>query len=158
MRKIVLSLAVLVASLLPLLYAAPAHAAGLFYETWVAGTGSDGNSGTGCQQSAPCLNFATAFAQTEVGGTLNCAGPVVNENSTSFTITYSVTIDCHDTVATILLCCGASGVVIDAPGGDVILRNLTVNGLNTSTISPSANGIVIQAATRVEIDNCKLMN
>jgi len=36
--------------------------------TWVSGLGSDGNSGTGCQQAAPCRTFATAIGVTNPAG------------------------------------------------------------------------------------------
>ncbi|HXL65777.1 MAG TPA: hypothetical protein VN938_12020, partial [Xanthobacteraceae bacterium] len=161
-KKIAFSLAAFVVMLSAVLSTAPAHADGEYYSTWVSGTGSNANSSSGCQASAPCADFSTALAQTTTGGEVNCAGPVDYHNFNTVTITYSVTIDCHDMLGSIFTTIGSNGITINAPGSDVILRNLNLDGWaqHSSIFSgdQAANGILIQAALRVEIFNCKIMN
>jgi hypothetical protein len=155
-KKIALSLAVFTAMLSLVFGTPPGHAAGVSYRAWVSGTGDDTND-TGCQLSVPCMTFGVTLANTEIGGEVNCAGPVNQGLTSAVTITYSVTIDCHDMFGSIMVLGGANGIVINAPGGDVILRNLTLDGF-VQNGDAGAVGILIQAAARVEIDNCKILN
>jgi hypothetical protein len=160
MKKLVLSLAVLSAILLPELCTAPAHA-DTSIRTFVSGTGSDSNSSTACSQpAAPCQSFSAALAVTMQGGEINCAGPVEYTTNGPITITQSVTIDCHDMFATYTLVTGSNGITINAPGSDVILRNLNLDGFVQFNNGSAAgtDGILISAASRVEIDNCKIFN
>jgi hypothetical protein len=154
MRKIVLSLAVLAAILLPALYAAPAHATN--FHSWVShSNGSDVNS---CTSSTPCATFGRALSQTQDGGTVNCL------DSGSFdvlTITISVVIDCSGTVATTPYTDNAStcvNVSINAPGKIVTLRGLRVTGPSLTGSCPGFSGIVITAATAVSIEDCVIEN
>jgi hypothetical protein len=152
MRKLALSLVVLAAILLPALHTAPAHAAN--FHSWVSHGGSDVNL---CNSASPCATFAVTLAATADGGELSCLdsggfGP--------FTVTISVVIDCTGMAATTNLDetfgDGASVIVINAPGKVVTLRGLDVTGF---AIGPGeANGIVIQAATAVYIEDCVIEN
>jgi hypothetical protein len=145
MRKLALSLAVLAAILLPTLYAAPAHAVAN-YHSWVSRGGSDINN---CTQGAPCQTLAHALLLTRDRGEVSCLD---SGSFGDFTVIISVTIDCGATVATPnsdgLPSCSA-GIVIDVPGGVVTLRGLNVTGFDCDT-----NGILIQAATAVYIEDC----
>jgi hypothetical protein len=151
MRKIVLSLAVLAAILLPALYAAPAHAN---FHSWVSHSGSDAND---CQQTSPCATFTRALSQTGDSGEVSCL------DSGSFgelNITVSITIDCTGTVATppignSLGC--TNGITIDAPGKVVTIRGLDLNGFAPQAFC-DLNGILIQAATAVFIEDCVIEN
>jgi hypothetical protein len=147
MRKIVLSLAVLSAILLPALYTAPAHAQNI--HSWVSHSGSNVNS---CIQSSPCATFAGALAKTNDGGEVSCLD---SGSFDMFTITISVTIYCGGTVATtntdLSPPCTNGSILINAPGKVVTLRGLYVTGICT-------DGIVIQAATAVYIEDCVIEN
>jgi hypothetical protein len=147
MRKITLLLAVLSATLLPTLYAAPAHA--LIFHTWVSHSGNDANA---CNFASPCATIQHALTQTDDGGGVTCLD---SGDFDTYIVTISVTIDCAGTVATPDLSIGVTcpAIQINAPGGVVILR-----GLNVTDFAPSAcsinTGIVIQAATAVYIEDC----
>jgi hypothetical protein len=147
MRKLALSLAVLAAILLPALYVAPANAG---YHTWVSHSGSDTNI---CLSTSPCATFSRALSLTEDGGEVSCLD---SGSFVQFTVTISVTIDCSGTVATpnnefATVC--ANGIVINVPGGVVTLRGLNVTGFLCNI-----NGILIQAATAVYIEDCVIQN
>jgi Right handed beta helix region len=146
MRKIALSLAVLSAMLLSALHTAPAHAANS--HTWVSHSGIDGLD---CAAASPCAHFIQAESQTRDGGEISCL------DSGSFdqiTITISLTIDCTGTLATTSVdgatSCG-NGITINAPGKVVTLRGLDVIGQFGSC---TTNGIFIQAAAAVYIEDC----
>jgi hypothetical protein len=149
MRKLALSLAVLSAILSPALYAGPAHAQ--LFHTWISHNGSDTNS---CAAASPCQTFPRALLQTQDGGEVSCYD---SGSFLEFSVTLSVTIDCSGTVATPSGdgggTCG-NGILINAPGKVVSLRGLNVTGLANC----NSNGILIQAATAVYIEDCVIEN
>jgi hypothetical protein len=149
MRKIALSLAVLAAILLTTLYAAPAHAQ---VWAWVSHNGSDSNP---CTAASPCLTIAHALTLPDnSGGEVSCLDAGAFD---TFTITFSVTIDCSETMATDSISLISSvhcndAIAINAPGSVVTLRGLHLNGL--SATGCTLNGIIIHAAAAVFIENC----
>jgi hypothetical protein len=155
MKKIALSLSVLAALLLPVLFAAPAHAQ---LHSWVSHGGSDANN---CLQTSPCLNFTRALSQTADSGEVSCLD---SGSFGQFTVTIAVTIDCTGTVATPVgefgLSCNTSAIVINAPGKVVTLRGLNVTSFSGPPSSGCAetNGILIQAATAVYIEDSVIEN
>jgi hypothetical protein len=157
-RKVVLSLAVLAAMLLPTLYAAPAHAQA--NNMWVSRSGSDANQ---CTLISPCAHFFRALnlAQPQLGvPRITCLdsgdfGPM--------NITISVSIDCTGTVATpntdgVNTPPCAQEILINGAGIVVSLRGLNLGGWTIPLACPVANGIVIQAATAVNIEDCVIEN
>jgi hypothetical protein len=155
MRRIAFSIA-LVALALPFVAAAPAQAQAT--RTWVSGVGDDVNP---CSRTAPCKTFAGAISKTALGGEINCLDP---GGFGGVTITKSISIDCHEVFASVLVA-GTNGITIafDSFGaGDVTktvrLRNINVQGLN-GTASPGLNGIQISGGTTitggtVSIEDC----
>jgi hypothetical protein len=148
MKKIALSLAILAAILLPALYAAPAHAVP---RTWVSHGGNDANT---CAIGSPCASFSRALSQALDGGAVGCLD---SGNFGIFTIAVSVIIDCRGTVPTNFfldnLAACAQGIVINAPGKVVTLR-----GLNLVGFSNNCDGIEIDAAAAVYIEDCVIEN
>jgi hypothetical protein len=152
LKQLAPALAVLAAILLPTLYAAPAQAQP-FYQSWVSHNGSDSNS---CYATSPCLNIFTALSQTNDGGEISCLD---SGNISQFTVTISVTINCSGTVATNANGGSAPcthGVVINAPGKVVTIRGLNLNGFGQGDCT--LNGILIQAAVSVYIEDCVIEN
>jgi hypothetical protein len=147
-RKLTLSLAVLSAILLPALYAPPAQAQD--YRSWVSRGGSDTNA---CTSASPCATVNHAMGQLFDNGQVSCVDSGSFEH---FTVTSSVTIDCTGTVAITNRdtnpTCANDSVVINAPGKVVTLRGLKVTG------GCQINGINIQAATAVYIEDCVIEN
>jgi hypothetical protein len=144
MRKIALSLAVLAAILLAALHAAPAHAVPPNVHSWVSPNGLDSNS---CTNFSPCATFAQALTVTSDGGEVSCLDSGIYQ---PFTVTTTVIIDCTGTVASTSGNICFNNIVINAPGKVVTLRGLSV----TNGATCSDNGILIQAATAVYIEDC----
>ncbi len=156
MRKIALSLAVLGASLLAVLYTAPAHAVGAQSRVWVAFNGVAG-SGTCSTPATACTTFAYAISQAASGGEVNCVtsgefGPV--------TINWPITIDCKGVYAGIEPGSGVSGITIDittnSGAGAVTIRGVNIDGVSAGT--SGASGITIQAATTVNVEDVTITN
>jgi hypothetical protein len=138
MRRIA-TLAIFLGFLTPMLASAPAHAQAS--RTWVSGVGDDANP---CSRTAPCKTFPGAISKTATGGEINCLDP---GGFGTVTITKSITIDCHEVFASIISA-GVNGINIAAPGGNVTIRNININGL-----SSGLKGINITAAANVWIED-----
>jgi hypothetical protein len=98
--------------------------------TWVSGVGDDANP---CSRTAPCKTFAGAISKTANGGEIDCLDP---GGFGALTITKSIIIDC-DSGAGGVLVSGTNGINISATAGTdtIILRNLTINGINGAGIT-----------------------
>ena len=114
--------------------------------TWVSGVGDDVNP---CSRTAPCKTFAGAISKTARHGEINALD---DGGFGTVTITKSITLEGGGHIAGILAA-GTAGVIINittaGDPGNVILRNLDINGFDTGTF-----GIRILAAQRVVVDNC----
>jgi hypothetical protein len=148
-RKLAHSFAVFAAILMPTLCTAPAHALTNFH-SWVSNNGSDSNN---CRAGTPCASIEFALSQTIDGGEVSCLD---SGSFDQFIVTISVTIDCNGKVATPNTDGGGActnSILINAPGKVVTLR-----GLNVTNFSCNTNGILIQAATAVFIEDCVIEN
>ncbi len=157
MRKIALSLAVLGASLLAVLYTAPAHAVGTQSRVYVAFNGNDSNAPCNVPTSA-CKTFQTAVNNTVSGGEVTC---LTSGEFGPATITWPVTIDCTGVYAGIEPGSGVSGITINITGflgaGVVTIRGVNIDGINAGTSGTS--GITIFAiATTVNIEDVTIKN
>src|SRR5712671_7019484 len=112
--------------------------------TWVSGVGDDANP---CSRTAPCKTFAGAISKTAAAGEINCIDP---GGFGAVTITKSMTIDCSEVFASVLVS-GTNGIVISGAGIKVTLRNLDIQGVNTGI-----NGVSILNAAEVVIDHCRI--
>jgi hypothetical protein len=112
--------------------------------TWVSGTGDDANP---CSRTAPCKTWAGAITKTAVGGTIDAQDP---GGFGAITITKSITLDGTGTNASILVS-GTNGVIVNAPGAKVILRDLDVEG-----IGAGLNGIQVVAVGSLQVDNLRI--
>ena len=113
--------------------------------TWVSGVGDDANP---CSRTAPCKTWAGAIAKTAVAGEMDALDP---GGFGALTITKSITLDGSAALAGVLVS-GTNGIVVAAGSSDVvILRNLDLDGLGAGL-----NGISIQTAGDVRIENCKI--
>jgi hypothetical protein len=115
--------------------------------TWVSGVGDDVNP---CSRTAPCKTFAGSISKTAAGGEINVLDP---GGYGAITITKSIVIDGKGQMASILAF-GTNGVIINGAGIVVTLRNLTINGANSTT----GNGIRIINAAAVNIENVTIEN
>lgn len=109
--------------------------------TWVSGVGDDANP---CSRTAPCLSFAGAVSKTAAGGEVTTLDP---GGFGAVTLAKAMTLDGR--AGGSILASGTSGVVINAPGATVILRNLSIAGAGTGV-----DGIRIIAAAAVHVENC----
>jgi hypothetical protein len=110
--------------------------------TWVSGVGDDANP---CSRTAPCKTFAGAISKTATGGEISVLDP---GGFGAVTVTKSITIDGGSNVGSILSS-GTSGVIVNAAGATVTLRNLSINGTGTVT----SVGVRIIAAAKVFIED-----
>jgi hypothetical protein len=132
MRKLKLLSTMFGALSVALLSAAPALAQAT--RTWVSGVGNDANP---CSRTAPCKTFAGAISKTATGGEISALDP---GGFGAVTIIKGITINGDGTLAGILAA-STNGVIVNAPAGsDVILRNLSINGVAGSP-TPGINGI-----------------
>jgi hypothetical protein len=131
---------------------APAHAQAT--RTWVSGVGNDADP---CSRTAPCKTFAGAISKTATNGFINCLDP---GGYGAVTITRSMTIDCHETLGSILAGQeGTNGIIINVTGAadpkdtlrTVRLRNIDVAGINLGS-----TGITILAAASVIMEDMSI--
>jgi len=144
MRKFLLALAILGATLVPALYTAPAHAQAT--RTWVSGVGDDANP---CSRTAPCKTFAGAISKTAPGGEINCLDP---GGFGALTITKAITIKCPGGGEFGVLVSGTNGFVVAAgPADKVWIEGLDFEGLGTGI-----NGITFNSGLELIIVNCEI--
>ena len=143
--RIVLSLAVLVATFALSLAGSPAHAQNA--RSWVASTGSDNNP---CTRASPCATFGQALLHTNASGEINCVDQG-DFGGDGFPLNHSVTIDCEGVPARIATSTvGGIAIEVQAAASDVVvLRGLDISG-NGST----AAGIVLVSAAALRVEKC----
>ena len=110
--------------------------------TFVASNGVDTKL---CSLTAPCRDFTRAITQT------SASGEVVVLDSAGYgavTIKQSVSIIASPGIYAGISVFGGDGVTVNAPGAIVVLRGLSINGQGGN------NGISLQAAARVRVENC----
>jgi hypothetical protein len=117
-----------------------------------AATGSDSNTATNCTAAAPCRFFQAALSVTDPNG------EVIVLDSGGYgavTITQSVALIAPPGVyGGITVFPSATGVTIAAPGVNVVLRGLTINGQGgTYGIFMSAG-----AGSKLSVENCVISN
>ena len=145
MKKFLLCLGLLGAVLVPILLATPANAQAT--RTWVSGVGDDANP---CSRTAPCKTFAGAISKTAAGGEINCIDP---GGFGGVTITKSMTIDCANTEAGVLVA-GTNGITVNAGANDVVtLRGLDLIG---TVSTPALNGIRFIAGSALHVEKCSI--
>ncbi len=127
----------------------PAAANAQATRTWVSGTGDDTLP---CSLTAPCKTFAGAISKTAADGIINALDP---GGFGAVTIAKGITIDGTGTQAHILASGAPAGIVVNAPGKDVTLRNLSIDG--TGGPNPcGVNGINLVAARSLRIEGVEI--
>jgi hypothetical protein len=116
--------------------------------TWVAAdTGDDSNP---CSRDAPCLTFAAALTATLAGGEIDVLTP---GDYGPLTITKSVSISNDGGVAGVMVTT-SSAITVQAGATDVVaIHGVTLNGAGANN-----NGVVVNSAKRVIIDNVAIEN
>jgi hypothetical protein len=108
-----------------------------------------GDDANPCSRTAPCKTFAGAISKTAAGGEIDVLDP---GGFGGITITKSITLDGSGANGEAgVLVSGTNGIVISAPGANVILRNLDIEGLGTGV-----SGIFILDAANVYIENVRI--
>jgi hypothetical protein len=143
MLKLALSGAVLVL----LVYVGAAHAQAT--RTWVSGVGDDANP---CSRTAPCKTWAGAISKTADGGEISALDP---GGFGAVTITKGITLNGDGTLASVLAAL-TNGIIVNAPSNrDVIIRNLSINGVGNSA-SPGLNGIRFLGGGSLTLQNVNI--
>lgn len=143
MNKITSPLQTIIVSLVILTTCSLAHAQAT--RTWVSGVGDDVNP---CSRTAPCKTFAGAISKTAATGEINAIDP---GGFGAVTITKSITLDGNGAMASILASFTA-GIIINSPGINVIIRNISINGAGNGI-----DGIRILQASSVVIENVNIV-
>jgi len=132
----------LAALLICMLASAPAHAQAS--RTWISGVGDDVNP---CSRTAPCKTFAGAISKTAAGGEINCLDPA---GYGAVTITKAMTINCEETLGSMLVS-ETNAIVVAAAAGDIVtLKGLEFEGLK-KTASPGLNAIRFQSGAELHV-------
>ena len=113
--------------------------------TWVSGVGDDANP---CSRTAPCKTFAGAISKTAANGEIDALDP---GGFGSVTITKAITIDGGGGQVTGVLAAGTFGILVNAPGAIVTLRNIQIDGFGTGT-----NGIDYIAGSGLIVEHCNI--
>src|SRR6266446_8766131 len=149
MNGLRLAFCVLLFIVMPLTLASPGHAQAT--RTWVSGVGDDLNP---CSRTAPCKTFAGAISKTATGGEIDCLDP---GGFGAVTIGKSLTID--GTTGSgfgSILAASTTGVIVNgAATSRVTLRNLSIDGVNQSTV-PGITGIRYLAGEALIVENCEI--
>jgi hypothetical protein len=149
MRRTILTLTSAAVLALPVTALAQAN------RTWVSGTGSDANP---CSRMAPCLTWAGALPKTASGGEIDALD---SGGFGAVTITKPITLSATGVTAGVLAA-GTNGIVINTAGdtapGDpdrdvVTLRGLDFNGLGLASPNAGLNGVLIQHAGTVRLED-----
>jgi len=150
LNSLIMSLTVVGAMTMPLLYAASAQAQAT--RTWVSGVGDDVNP---CSRTAPCKTFAGAISKTAPGGEIDALDPA---GYGAVTITKSMTIDGGGGQVASVLVAGTNGIVVAAGATDiVVLRNIRFQGiLGAGNANAGLSGIVFSTGKALVVDNCDI--
>jgi hypothetical protein len=152
LKSLILSLTVVGAMAMPLLYAAPAQAQAS--RTWVSGVGDDANP---CSRTAPCKTWAGAISKTANGGEIDALDP---GGFGAVTITKSMTLDGGGGQVASVLVAGTNGINVSAQPTDVvIIRNIRFQGLlgnGSNSGNAGINGIQFNTGAKLIVDNCDI--
>ncbi len=114
--------------------------------TWVSGVGDDANP---CSRTAPCKTFAGAISKTAAGGEIDALDP---GGYGAVTITKAITLDGAAGQVASVLVSGTNGIILNAGvSDDVILRNLSINGVGTGL-----DGIKLLGGRSLRIQNVRV--
>ncbi|MGZ5033995.1 MAG: hypothetical protein ACXWAC_12420 [Usitatibacter sp.] len=112
---------------------------------------TDGNDNNPCTNANPCRHLQRGIDVVATGGQVWIVDSG-NFNAATVTVTKSVSIEAAPgQVASIVAANGNAAMVINAPGGTVGLRNLLITDGLTGT---RQDGIIVNAATAVSVENC----
>jgi Right handed beta helix region len=121
--------------------------------TWVSSTGN--SSGT-CPITQPCTTLATAMANTDAGGQVNCLNSPGIFEGTIFGFTASLTIDCvgvHTGFGSI------PQIGLSGTGQVFKVRNLTISGVGTNGGSTTTTtAIKLTGSGTLILENCVFEN
>jgi len=143
-----IALRMFVGSLLALgLLAAPAHAQSI--RTFVSGNGTNAGS---CSTSAPCRTFAYAITQTSAGGEILA---IDSAGYGAVRIDKAISIDAAPGVEAAVSATSVNAIEVNLSNTTdvVVLRGLTLNGLNAAT-----NGILVSGGGHLEVSDCVVRN
>ena len=118
----------------------------------MSGLGDDANP---CSRTAPCKTFPGAYSRTAVGGEIDVIDP---GGFGTISISHAITIDGGGgLMASILASSMGTGVIVTAAATDnVILRNLTIEGVSQSAF-PGTTGITLNSG-RLSVEHCIIEN
>jgi hypothetical protein len=127
-------------------FAVPAHAT-LLMRTFVSSAGSDANP---CTVAQPCATFAHAVSVTAANGIIAALDP---GKYGPVTITRPITINGNGWAAVTAPAQGNGFTINASPRDNIVLLGLEIDGAGAAF-----NGIVLNLALSLTVDNCVLQN
>jgi hypothetical protein len=141
--------AIVIAAVLALAVTLPAVSAqAQSPRTFVSAAGSDSNP---CSFAAPCRHFQAAVAVTNFGGEVDALDPA---GYGPINITQPITIEGQGW-SYIAPPAGENGITINALGGVVTIRGVSLNGIG---ITGTTNGIKLIASASLTVRDCVIQN
>ena len=117
---------------------------------------SSNGGGSACTLQAPCRLLDQALAAVNDGGEIWLLDSA-NFNTSTVTITKSVTILAVPGALGSVVANNGDAIVINAPAAKVTLRNLVVLNLSGGTPGPTGlNGIVLASGAGLTIEDCEV--
>ncbi|MEO8433476.1 MAG: right-handed parallel beta-helix repeat-containing protein [Pyrinomonadaceae bacterium] len=119
--------------------------------TWVSGVGDDVNP---CSRTAPCKTYAGAISKTAKDGEISTLDP---GGFGTVTITKSLTINgTHGQGYGSILAALTTGVIINITDAADVRKTVRLISLNINGASTGIDGVRINAATRVHIEDTQI--
>jgi hypothetical protein len=115
--------------------------------SFVSGLGDDANT---CSRASPCKTFTGALSKTNDGGEIDALD---TGGFGAVTITKSITIDGTGTLASILAA-ATNGITINITGPRISAASVRLRGLSINGLGSGLNGINVEEAFRVSIEDC----
>lgn len=148
MSKARFTLNILAVTVFTLMVASAAQAQS---RTWVSGVGDDLFP---CSRTAPCKTFAGALSKTSKDGEISVLDP---GGFGTVTITKSITINgTHGAGYGSILASFGTGVIINITDVNDIRKTVRLTSLNINGASTGTDGVRINAATRVHIEDTQI--
>lgn len=115
--------------------------------TWVSGTGDDSNP---CSRTSPCRTFAGAIPKTASSGEIDALDP---GSYGTVLINKAITLDGGEGQVAGITASSGIGITVSAGAADtVIIRNITINGLEQGPRGVSYTGGGLLVLDHVTID------
>jgi hypothetical protein len=120
--------------------------------TWVSGVGDDANP---CSRTAPCKTWAGAISKTAKDGEIDALDP---GGFGTLTITKSITINGHGTLASILSALSPQAILVNITDPNDTRKSVTIRDLDINGAATGTDGIRFIAGDRLTVEDVSIRN